>query len=396
LFCWTCILQLFDSTESSPRLEKGHNQHKNWRRCPICYDDIHFRQLKSVRFYHVEIPSVGHAGTFVLLKRQHGSLEVQASSGKSEPFEKVQEFTSKEIIERIIEPEQVELRSLIGEDEDDPIRPYLELALTMNDDRVRELDGLESTNEAIPQTCEDTGTVYFHQSIDGYPAFLDGLTVKMLKHEFGMYDKFPGVIQAPILEVEDVLVTPEIKRRYRHLSHLPLGLTLVNCQLDLSSVVTLATLEMFEKELRRRKGMRERRLCASEVIRSSPLSICLSEKAFMSEPNLCLDCIGVGEEEEDFDTAFPSSLACSPPSRPHSLGQHSWSSAAALATLPLGSRDDVNFPSLSKPVNKPVSNPSPTSYTDITSSTPHGDSHGRTGSTTFVLAGAFGHNRPRL
>ena len=48
-------------------------------------------------------------------------------------------------------------------------------------------------------------TIYFHQSIDGYPAFLDGLTVKMLKQEFGAYEKFPEVIRAPVLEVEDVL-----------------------------------------------------------------------------------------------------------------------------------------------------------------------------------------------
>ena len=392
LFCWTCIFQLFDSTESSPKLERCSNRQKNWKRCPICYDDIHFRHLKSVQFYNVEVPMTGSFSTFVLLKRQQGSSEVQVSSDKQgSSFEKIQTLTNKEIMEQIIEPEQAEIRTLISED--DATRQYLELALTMNDDRIRELESFEPTNDARSQECENSTVFYFHQSIDGYPAFLDGLTVKILKQEFGEYEKFPEVIRAPVLEVEDVLVTPDFKRRNRHLAHLPLGLTFANCQLDLSSIVTPATLEAFERDLKRRQVSREKRICASEIIRSSPLSICFSEKAFMSEPNLCLD---VTDTEEDFDTAFPSSLACSPPSRPFSLTQHTWSSAAALANLPLGHSDDINFPSLSKSLNNPLSNLPAASYTDATSSTTNDSSRRRVDSTKFILAGASGQNRPRL
>ena len=88
----------------------------------------------------------GGVSTFVLLRRQHGSLEVQVSSSGSEPFEKIKVLTNKEIIEQIIEPEQAELKSLIN-DSHDASRPHLELALTMNDDRIRDLENSEPAND---------------------------------------------------------------------------------------------------------------------------------------------------------------------------------------------------------------------------------------------------------
>lgn len=81
----------------------------------------------------------------------------------------------------------------------------------------------------------------------------------MLQKEFGMYHLFPETISAPILELEEVTQTEEVRRRTRYLSHLPIGCDYLFCELDLSNLVSGDTLNAFSTELVRRQKRREER-----------------------------------------------------------------------------------------------------------------------------------------
>jgi hypothetical protein len=94
---------------------------------------------------------------------------------------------------------------------------------------------------------------------DGQFIFLHPLNVKMLQKEFGMYHLFPESISAPILELEEVTQTEEVRRRTRYLGHLPIGCDYLFCELDLSNLVSDDTLNAFSIELARRQKRREER-----------------------------------------------------------------------------------------------------------------------------------------
>ncbi|XP_026277727.1 RING finger protein 10 [Frankliniella occidentalis] len=63
IFCWSCILHYLALSD------------KSWRKCPICYESVHKRDLKSVLALKPTAFSVGGEITMRLMRRERGSLE---------------------------------------------------------------------------------------------------------------------------------------------------------------------------------------------------------------------------------------------------------------------------------------------------------------------------------
>ncbi|KAK3909451.1 RING finger protein 10 [Frankliniella fusca] len=63
IFCWSCILHYLALSD------------KSWRKCPICYESVHKRDLKSVLTLKPTAFSVGGEITMRLMRRERGSLE---------------------------------------------------------------------------------------------------------------------------------------------------------------------------------------------------------------------------------------------------------------------------------------------------------------------------------
>ncbi|KAJ3031429.1 UNVERIFIED_CONTAM: RING finger protein 10 [Siphonaria sp. JEL0065] len=100
---------------------------------------------------------------------------------------------------------------------------------------------------------------YFYQAQDGQHMYLHPLDVKILKHEFKEYDLFPDVIAGKVLHVQESTMTEDLRKKCRYLSHLPLSCDVNFCELDLSDVVSISTLGVFEKELKHRAQEHSRR-----------------------------------------------------------------------------------------------------------------------------------------
>ncbi|XP_014240092.1 RING finger protein 10 isoform X1 [Cimex lectularius] len=62
IYCWMCILHYLALTD------------KTWRKCPICYEAIHNKDLKSVECVERNSYTVGKNITLQLMKREKGSL----------------------------------------------------------------------------------------------------------------------------------------------------------------------------------------------------------------------------------------------------------------------------------------------------------------------------------
>lgn len=66
------------------------------------------------------------------------------------------------------------------------------------------------------------------------------------------------VYWSQVLEIERHVMNEYTRKKYRFLSHLPLGCEFALCELDLSSLLSKRTLEEFRGELANRKDARIR------------------------------------------------------------------------------------------------------------------------------------------
>lgn len=306
-FCWPCILQYAATTSSA-----GSG---NWRSCPICFESINTHQLKSVRFQHVDDyagmgPEVRQIGIPMILLRRHparirlqpvgsgltpGQQQQQPpqSLADLDPFDKISLVDRQFVLEHIVADEMGELQGrldmLEGGDES---RAYIELALTMVDDRKLAMmmsgaaggasppksKGDRSHQQQPPALADgtlsdDEALVYFHQAADGQPFFLSPLSIKILRKQFGTYAQMPTFLCAPVLAIEMAVMTQETRRRHRYLHHLPIGCQFGLCEVDLAGVVSSAVLDEFSAEIetrhqsRQSKAVREAKRAAAALRR---------------------------------------------------------------------------------------------------------------------------------
>lgn len=353
-FCWPCILRYAAATSSVA----GSG---NWRKCPICFESISTRQLKSVFFSQVEdytsagqrladvgIPMVllrGDPNTCIVQPMEDDEEQERSEKGNGQLdqspilaprrlsdlslFDKISFVDRQFVRENVIEAEARELEDRLrmmsmdlggaqrstdiegskqqtmsddhfdytGAGEDEPDRVYLELAMTMVEDRLQALESnmdvdlttvtSDNSTASPSSTCSSTSThlppppltssassqtttkIYFHQAADGQPFFLHPLSIKMLKRHFGTYAELPRTLSScPILEIEMAIMTEDIRKRHRYLHHLPLGCQFGLCEVDLTGIVSSNVLEEYTEELanraanRRRKAHKEERLAA--------------------------------------------------------------------------------------------------------------------------------------
>jgi len=104
-------------------------------------------------------------------------------------------------------------------------------------------------------------TFYFYQASDGQPIFLHALNVQMLVTEFGSLENCPSTIKAQILEKDSSSMTTDLRDRLRYLRHLPVCTAFEVAELDISNLVSRATLGHYAGQLEerhRRRGKRAR------------------------------------------------------------------------------------------------------------------------------------------
>ena len=284
-FCWPCILQYAAANSGA-----GSG---NWRKCPICFESISVKQLKSVFFSQVQDYSTGGAGELVIpMTLLKGSLadhrakpcnleplDEIVSLPQLSPFERISFVGREFVLTNVIEREAKELNDKLAMmDDSAEDRIFVELAISMVSDRRQVLaseaafpsppimNNIPKRNPALPSSPNSTH--FFHQASDGQPYFLCPLSIKMLKEHFGTYQAFPVNLAAIAVEIEMAVMTEELRKRYRYLNHLPLGCQFGLCEVDLTDIVSERVLKNFEGELtaraknRKQKAHKEERLAA--------------------------------------------------------------------------------------------------------------------------------------
>lgn len=371
VFCWPCILHYLALSDD------------DWRKCPICYENIHKTELKSVQA--IQQPTLGTGSTIEmrLMKRERNStlaVPVQhpglsqlpwvSSPPEDKALSKIIRATPEQVLETILSREQVELERQLREEEQEPEAVFIREALMLLQERrdkclamrglykplqlpekavntsaaveselllqqqqeqlnvveaVDPFEDLQGVLDALPVdtamdnqppkvvvngeaegerprhmstssdnsssegeeettvTAEDLDiaslqppnlsqdrqapktTFYFYQDKSGQRIFLHALNLQMLVKEFGSIEMCPTTIKARIVEKDSSTMTDELRDRLRYLRHLPVSSSFEVAELDLSQVVSKATLAAFRDQIEDRKRKRERKRRAEKV-----------------------------------------------------------------------------------------------------------------------------------
>ncbi|RWS07275.1 RING finger protein 10-like isoform X2 [Dinothrombium tinctorium] len=293
IYCWSCIFHYLALSDQT------------FRKCPICFDAICKRDLRSVLSVSRKDYKIGDEIVLSLMKRRRGSiicgptfeeLESDFSSfGKESSaslYHKLLIAEPAQVFRVIVSREKTQLQKQLSEEGETPEACFIESALQSLNEReeaMREAaspqheelvvdqssTAVELNSAQSPQKFESIASTtkvkasdrddfyYFYQSNDGQHIYLNSLNVRMLCHEYGALDKCPPEIKAKIIEMEWATMNDERRKRHRYMQHLPLTCEFRIVELDFSPpILSENTLQLFRGEINRRE--RERRKRARE------------------------------------------------------------------------------------------------------------------------------------
>jgi hypothetical protein len=88
---------------------------------------------------------------------------------------------------------------------------------------------------------------YFYQAIDGQHVYLHPLDIRILKHEFGEYSKFPHQLQVQATNVQESTLTEDLRKKCKYLGHLPLACDVTFMEINVKDIVSPETIEVYNR-----------------------------------------------------------------------------------------------------------------------------------------------------
>ncbi|CAL8072861.1 unnamed protein product [Calicophoron daubneyi] len=279
IYCGPCAVQYI----------KYDNDGKS-KKCAICSWVLRLEDLKRVSLNFVTPASVGACIELVLVKRASvgrgaGTVgiiktELQAACQSGCKIHQYITETKAQNIRKTVREELDTLKAhklVCIEQGDVEILPFVNILMEQLEDELRDEDekwtsvsslsmGTEGVDaESTPEAhspIEPASTeveVYFYQSSDGQPIYLDGLMWQCLLAEFGEVSLLPNPLVATISSIKSYRMTNTLQRRWRHLNHIPSGHAFILIEIELEELVSKDTLDHFKSSLNIRAAERDRR-----------------------------------------------------------------------------------------------------------------------------------------
>lgn len=204
IYCWSCILHYLSLSDNS------------WHKCPICFEAVHKKNLKSVVAMESHPFSVGDTITMRLMKRAKNSVlaipKAQWHERELKPFgfsDKVDIRYAKlllaspdEVLKQIVEPEETALNTQLVEAKSEQSEEvcYIEVALeeikarheslSKSKDCVEEVKSLmERTLQCEEEDCKDV------KEVTSWKVLSPGAIQDVGEYEAAFSDEEDGVAQ---------------------------------------------------------------------------------------------------------------------------------------------------------------------------------------------------------
>uniref|UniRef100_A0A8C2XME5 E3 ubiquitin-protein ligase RNF10 n=1 Tax=Cyclopterus lumpus TaxID=8103 RepID=A0A8C2XME5_CYCLU len=252
IFCWPCMLHYLSIGERS------------WSKCPICFEEVHTADLKSVVAMETRQYVAGDVITMCLMQREKGALVAMPSSQwvKVEepvrfgdtclsPYSKLL-LTSPTQVLSLVAEEKAVLQSQLSQ-EGDAQGCFIQSALCLLQVTEATVHVSVWTYRFLPLPCVPPAD-------DCQQMFLHPVNVRCLLREYGSLEASPDSITATVVEIVGHTVTEDIRRRHRYLAHLPLTCEFSICELALQPpILSKDTLDTFADDLEKRKHLRQKK-----------------------------------------------------------------------------------------------------------------------------------------
>ncbi|TGZ61276.1 hypothetical protein CRM22_008072 [Opisthorchis felineus] len=253
------------------------------KKCAVCCWIIRLEELKRVSVVHVSPLKVGSKLSMVLV--DHLKRHCTRSTGS--PF--IPASTRADIFSFIVEAGEAQLKSAAQDElsvleafkstcvEDGNVELIPEINYMVNQLEVAlksassffqtecqpevplELDEASQNCHAVdspPSEIDAHSRIY--QSADGQPIFLDGLMWKCLLAEYGSVTDLPRTLDVTVTSLKTYKMNPALRKRWRHLKHVPPGHAFRLIEVELDALVSKSTLEQFSSALEARSIERDR------------------------------------------------------------------------------------------------------------------------------------------
>ncbi|KAJ1607317.1 ring domain [Cryptosporidium canis] len=293
VYCWPCIIRLINSILGNDECAKKF-------KCPICFSNVFFNELVSLRYQIVQKVQLGSEVNLCLLFRYissqfvHFDIDVKSLDKnilleKSEmgiQFQRVGQISDLNDV-LLCDLQMLRIRRHESEMNDlsdeiyhiDECISIIEGTLGLNgvDIPKYETPSNDSFNLLLSDYSEsrlldelgyrficslDSNTVqnnikdmfYFYQLFDGQFVFLEPFCVQVLLTEFGSIQNLPKVLlNVQVLSMREFVLDSKSIRRYKFLSHIPYGSTIYIIGIDIKQFITPKTTIAFKDELERRQ-----------------------------------------------------------------------------------------------------------------------------------------------
>lgn len=283
VYCWSCILHYLALSD------------KEWRKCPICYDAVCIKDLRSTVAWPYHAYQLNETIDFQLMCRRKDSLRVMKMSEQEneERFPHLFDvrehqvchskliMANKEEVAAILDRERCELQAQMQTDgpegSDCPETMFISQALELLERRANEMKGNSpvavplDNNRALPDELAATATgesaaaeefYFFYQAVDGQHLYMHSINLRMLQAQFGELSNCPLVLSGRIVQREHFSVNEVLRKRSKYLQHLPLTSIITVVEVNFRDEVSMFSAEVlaqFSEELRQRKMDRQRR-----------------------------------------------------------------------------------------------------------------------------------------
>ncbi|XP_042193203.1 RING finger protein 10 [Callorhinchus milii] len=148
IYCWACILHYLSLNE------------KTWGKCPICYEEVHTKDLKSVVAMESHQHSVGDTITMQLMRREKGALialpksmwmkveePIRLGDEEHSQYSKLLLASKQQVLKYVIEEERAALLRQYEEEKSTPEACFIESAIEELKDREQDLLGSPFASE---------------------------------------------------------------------------------------------------------------------------------------------------------------------------------------------------------------------------------------------------------
>lgn len=375
VFCQLCLLRLAALTPSLPAGSKW------WRACPVCGEEFHHGQVRPAAFVDQADPAAmlaaGLPMDFVLVRRD--SAMVLSIDG----FNRIQ-FVGAEQVCAWAREDLATTERLLREAEPGSLDADLlaRSADALRDRLAKLVEGGARRGEegVIDEPCNpgSSDLIWFHQAADGQQLFLHPLTIKILKRLCGSYALLPPRLSAPLLEIDwhRIEAHSGVRKRLKHLAHLPVGTHYGLAELDLAGIVPPAWLAeggefgreclARARERAQRRREEEAQLAASQRDEQAKLHAAIHSNilhAGGAVPDAYRASLGHGGpllllDDDNFPSVLPPPMGeSSPPQHQQPLDipkgpKSSANAAGSFASVTAGTTPPMLFPSSSSTKKK--------------------------------------------